>query len=828
MRKKYSVIGMTCAACESHIDKSVKKLAGVREVNVSLLTNSMIVDYDESMLSSDSIKAAVASGGYMAEEAVTTAPDIMAKAEKSMLRRLFWSLALFLPLLYVSMGAMVGLPLPAFLSGATHPLANAILQALLTTPIVVLNGHYFINGFKRLWRRAPNMDTLIAVGASAAFLYGLFAVIMITIAIMAGDKGLAETYHMNLYFESAGAILTLVTVGKYLESLSKGKTGAAIAKLIDLAPKTAIVIAEGKEIVVLAEALRIGDLILVKPGTRIPADGVIVDGASTVDESAVTGEAMPIDKAVGDHVVAATFNATGAFVFRAERVGTETTLARIVRLVEEAAASKAPIAKLADQISGVFVPVVIAIAVVAFCIWMLVGQTFAFSLAIGITVLVISCPCALGLATPVAIMVGTGKGAENGILFKSAESLEIAHKIDTVVLDKTGTVTAGKPVVASVIPITGIAESEILMIAAALESRSEHPIAIAVIAAADGLQIPTAEKFHSHSGLGVTAVIDGSACQIGNLTMMTSLGIDTAPFTSVTGQLSAAGETPVFVARDGQLLGVIAIADALKPGSRQAVSRFHALGIRTILLTGDNQATAETVRRKTGIDEVFAEVMPEGKETVIRRLQAEGHIVAMIGDGINDAIALTRADVGIAIGAGTDVAIEAADIILVKNDLNDAVTAVQLSKKTIGNVKMNLFWAFFYNVIGIPIAAGIFYVWLGLKLDPTLGSLAMSLSSVSVVLNALRLKSFQPSIDINKPMRKKGKTMKKTITVQGMSCMHCKMRVENALKAVIGVESAVVDLKKGTAVVSVAAGVADAALLKAVSDAGYDPTHIEA
>ncbi len=747
VRKKFNVSGMTCAACESHIDKSVKKLAGVRDINVSLLTNSMIVDYDESVLSDESIKAAVASGGYHADEAVSAAPDAMAKVEKSMRKRLIWSVIFFIPLLYVSMGAMIGLPLPAFLSGAVHPLINAILQASLTLPIVVLNGHYFTNGFKRLWKRAPNMDSLIAVGSSAALAYGLFAVVMIAIALHNGDAGMAESYHMNLYFESAGAILTLVTVGKYLESLSKGKTGAAIAKLIDLAPKTAIVLVAGKETIVPAEALRIGDLILVKPGTRIPADGVIVDGASTVDESAVTGEAMPVDKTVGDTVVAATFNATGAFVFRAERVGAETTLSRIVRLVEEAASSKAPIAKLADKISGVFVPVVIVIALVAFTVWMLVGQTFAFSLSIGITVLVISCPCALGLATPVAIMVGTGKGAENGILIKSAESLEITHRIDTVVLDKTGTVTAGKPAVASVIPISGVTEAEVLAIAAALEVRSEHPIARAILAAAEGFTIPVAEGFQSLSGMGVTAIVDGIDCQIGNLAMMTSIGVDPSIFATTAGQLAAAGETPVFVARAAKPLGIIAIADPLKPGSIRAISRFRALGIRTILLTGDNKATAETVRRETGIDEVFAEVLPEGKEEVIQRLQKEGHIVAMIGDGINDAIALTRADVGIAIGAGTDVAIEAADIILVKNDLNDAVTAVQLSKKTIANVKMNLFWAFFYNVIGIPIAAGVFYAWLGFKLDPTLGSLAMSFSSVSVVLNALRLKTFRPRLE---------------------------------------------------------------------------------
>jgi len=744
VRKKFAVTGMTCAACEAHVGRSVKALEGVKDVSVSLLANTMVVDFDESVLSEQAIFAAVADGGYAASEASSAAPAAVGKAERAMLVRLLGSIALFLPLLYVSMGAMIGLPLPDFLSGGHDPFFNAVVQATLAFPIAALNAHYFTNGFKRLWKRTPNMDSLIAVGASAALLYGVFASVMIGIAAAAGDHAAAASYHMDLYFESAGAILTLVTVGKYLESLSKKKTGAAIAKLVDLSPKTAILLENGVEAVVDVETLRRGDLVVVKPGARIPADGVLVEGASAVDESAVTGESMPVEKTAGDKVVAATVNATGAFVFRAERVGDDTTLSRIIRLVEEAASSKAPIAKLADRISGVFVPVVIAIAAVAFAVWLIAGATFSFALSIAITVLVISCPCALGLATPVAIMVGTGMGAEHGILVKSAESLEITHSVDTVVFDKTGTLTTGKPAVAVVRTADGVSEEEILGLSAALESRSEHPIAKAILAASHG-EVPAADDFRSVSGLGVEARVGGAVCRAGNLSLMHAAGVADSVLEAAADQLSIAGKTPVFVSRAERMIGVIGVADEVKPTSKAAVARFRAMGIRTVMLTGDVLAVAEAVRGELGIDVAIAGVLPEAKADHIRSLQEAGRIVAMIGDGVNDAIALTRADVGIAIGAGTDVAIESADIVLVRNDLNDAVTAVELSKKTIANVKTNLFWAFFYNVIGIPIAAGLLFPWFQIRLDPTLGSLAMSLSSVSVVLNALRLKTFKPT-----------------------------------------------------------------------------------
>ncbi len=744
MRKKYTVTGMTCAACEAHVTKSVQTLPGVRDVNVSLLTNAMTVDFDETTVDQATIFKAVEDGGYGASEAAA-APQAIARASDSMKRKLIVSIVLFAPLLYLSMGAMIGLPQPVWIAAGNQPLWNAIVQGMLTIPIAVVNGHFFTNGFKRLFKRQPNMDSLIAVGAGAALLYGFYVVVRIALAVGAGDHLAAHGWHMDLYFESAGAILTLVTVGKYLETISKKKTGAAIAKLVDLAPKTAILLENGIETVVPAETLRKGDLIVVKPGSRIPADGILVEGASAVDEAAITGESMPVEKKPGDRVVAATVNATGAFVMRAEQVGEDTTLSRIVRLVEEAASSKAPIAKLADKISGVFVPVVIVIALVAFLVWILAGATFSFSLSIAITVLVISCPCALGLATPVAIMVGTGKGAENGILIRSAESLEITHSIDTVVFDKTGTLTEGKPVVRSIHPAEGISESHLLKVAAALERRSEHPIAKAILAAANGLEVPEATEFRSLSGLGVFARIDDREAGIGNQALLGSLGIATDSFAPTIATLSAEGKTAVMVAEGGILIGVIAVADAVKPTSREAVARFRSLHIETVMLTGDNRVVAEAVRAELEIDKAIAEVLPEQKADHIRLLQEQGKTVAMVGDGINDAIALTRANVGIAIGAGTDVAIEAADIVLVRSDLNDAVTAVELSKKTINNVKSNLFWAFFYNVVGIPIAVGLFFPAFGFRLDPTLGSLAMSLSSVSVVLNALRLRRFKPT-----------------------------------------------------------------------------------
>ena len=771
MEKKFDVTGMTCSACSANVDKSVRKLPGVRDVNVNLLSNNMTVDYDETQVDPGRIITAVTNAGYGAGEHVRSKSkaaekpvDPAAGEYKEMKHRLLVSFLFLIPLLYLAMHHMLkmwfGLPVPDFIVSAFHGAENGITfaftQLLLLIPILYVNRKYYLVGFKTLIRRAPNMDSLIAIGSSAAVIYGIYAIFRIGYAVGHGDPGTADLFLSELYFESAGTILTLITLGKYLESRSKGKTSDAIRKMMDLAPKTATVIRDGAETEIPAEDVAVGDIVVVKPGRTIPVDGIVLEGHSSVDQSALTGESIPVEKSPGDPVIAASVNRTGYFRFRAEKVGDDTTLAQIIELMEEAGSSKAPISRLADKISGIFVPVVIVIALVASAVWLILGQTPEFALSIGIAVLVISCPCALGLATPVAIMVGTGKGAANGILIKSAQALETAHLADTVVLDKTGTVTMGKPVVTDILPADGRTGEELLLLAASLEKPSEHPLSEAVTAKAAeaDLKLKDVTDFRSLTGRGLEAVIDGTRFLAGNESLMKERGIPTDRFAKTADSLAEDGKIPLFFADGKNLLGIIAVADVIKPESREAVREFTSMGIDVILLTGDNKKTAEAIRKQLGIREAIAEVMPQDKEREVRRLMESGRKVVMIGDGINDAPALARADVGMAIGAGTDIAIESADIVLMRSDLRDAVTAIELGRATIRNIRQNLFWAFFYNTVGIPLAAGVFFSLLGWKLNPMFGAAAMSLSSVFVVTNALRLRFFKPSREKKNSRRK--------------------------------------------------------------------------
>lgn len=756
MQKKYEVMGMTCAACSAAVERSVKKLAGVNTVNVNLLSKQMVVEFDESVANSETIIKAVEGAGYQAREAQPESAankdtrseqkQVMADETHKMRSRVWISFLFLIPLMYIAMGEMLGLPFPVWLSGPEKAISYAFAQFLLTLPIVYVNRKYFQVGFKTLWRRSPNMDSLIAIGSSAAVVHGIIAIFRIGAALGQGQIDLAEQYRHDLYFETGAMILALITLGRFLEARSKSRTSEAITKLLDLAPKTAVVLREGREQEIPVEEIVVGDIIVIRPGQSIPVDGTIIEGSSAVDQSALTGESIPVEKNVGDRVVSATINKVGFFKFKAEKVGEDTTLAQIIQLVEEASASKAPIAKLADQISGIFVPIVILIALVATIVWLALGARFEFALSIGIAVLVISCPCALGLATPVAIMVGTGQGALNGILIKSAEALEIAHSVDTVVLDKTGTITEGTPKVTDVIVTGRLSEQDFLAIAASMESSSEHPLADAVQAKARelGIELNPSQDFEAVPGKGIVAVIEGRKFIAGNLALMEQYQIDTSAWQEQYGRLASEGKTPLYFANDEELLGIIAVADVIKPTSKSAIDQFKAMGIGVIMLTGDNQRTAAAIQKQLDLDQVVAEVLPQDKEEVIRKLQENSKRVAMVGDGINDAPALARADVGIAIGAGTDVAIESADIVLIRSDLKDAVTAIQLSKATVRNIKQNLFWAFFYNTLGIPLAAGVFYPLLGWNLSPMIGAAAMSLSSVFVVSNALRLKLFKP------------------------------------------------------------------------------------
>ncbi|MDL2258784.1 heavy metal translocating P-type ATPase [Eubacteriales bacterium OttesenSCG-928-K08] len=750
-KETFAITGMTCSACSARIEKTISRLDGVEQVSVNLLTNSMSVTFDEKLLSTKSIIDKVTDLGFGAqaqqkEKKQNKAPTQTADEQtKKLKNRLIVSLVFTVPLFYIAMGEMSGWPLPSFLVGMENVMVYALTQFLLALPVIIAGGPYFRVGFKNLIKRSPNMDSLIAIGSGSALLYGIFALYKIAWGLGHGDMEMAHQFMMSLYFESSAMILALITLGKYFEARTKSRTSEAIVRLMDLAPKTATVLRGGKEQTIAAEEIVSGDILIVKAGESVPADGVITDGYSSVDESAITGESLPVEKQVGDRVTGGTINKTGYFKMEATAVGEDTALAKIIQLVDEATSSKAPIAKLADKISGIFVPAVISIAIIATVVWLLLGKSFEFSLSIGISVLVISCPCALGLATPTAIMVGTGRGATNGILIKSAESLEIAHSINTVVLDKTGTVTQGRPAVTDILPIK-TNESELLSIAASLEKLSGHPLAEPIIAKAKeaGAQILEARAYELLPGQGILGEIGGRQCFAGNRRLMEAKGIDISAHSNVEKQLADEGKTPLYFARENELLGIIAVADIVKPTSKAAIARMQEMGLEVIMLTGDNARTAEAIKRQVGLERVISEVLPEDKEREVRRLQEQGRKVAMVGDGINDAPALARADVGIAIGAGTDVAIESADIGLIKSDLMDVPSAISLSRAVMRNIRQNLFWAFIYNTIGIPVAAGLLYGAFNILLNPMIAAAAMSFSSVSVVLNALRLRLFTP------------------------------------------------------------------------------------
>ena len=827
MTEKFNVTGMTCSACSAHVEKSVKKLNGVKSVNVNLLQNNMHVDFDETAVSVDDIINAVVSGGYGASVAGKEQEKKDNKIDNeisNMKFRLIVSLACLVPLMYISMGHMWGWPFLSVFHGAENGITFALTQMLLTLPIMYVNRKYYITGFKTLFHGAPNMDSLIAIGSGAAFTYGIIAIYCIGYGLGHGDKEFAHSYMMNLYFESAAMILALITLGKFLESRAKGKTSQAIEKLIDLSPKTAVVIRDGKEVTVGVDDVQIGEIVVVKAGQSVPLDGVIVEGNGAIDESAITGESIAVEKNVGDKVIGATINKSGYFKFKVEKIGEDTALSQIIHLVEEASASKAPIAKLADKVSGIFVPVVISIAVITIIVWLLLGKGVSFALSMGISVLVISCPCALGLATPTAIMVGTGKGAQYGILTKSAESLETAHQVDTVVLDKTGTITEGKPSVTDIAPV-GISDKELLQIAASIEYLSEHPLAKAIVEKADGLGFSDVADFEQIVGQGVKGNVDGKKVLAGNYKMMRENNIEVSEDEIFAND----GKTSLYFAVDNKFVGIIAVADTIKETSRQAIEDMRNMGLDVIMLTGDNAVTANAIKNKLPLSSAVAEVLPSDKEEVVRKLQQSGHKVAMVGDGINDAPALTRADVGIAIGAGTDIAIESADIVLMKSDLQDVVTSIELSHSVIKNIKENLFWAFFYNALGIPIAAGVLYGIAGLKLNPMIAALAMSFSSVFVVSNALRLRFFKPKRNNIKTVKneKENITMTKTIKINGMMCSHCTGRVGEVLNAIDGVSAEVSLDNGGQAVVTLAKDVSDDVLKKAVVDAGYEVVGIE-
>ena len=859
--EKYQVTGMTCAACQANITRTVQKLEGVQEVNVNLLSGQMQVVYDEEKTNDENIINAVKAIGYgaaMQQSQKEAKSDFRTEWEarqtraederKAMGKRLRYSVLLLIPLMYIAMGPMVGLPTLPIFEGMENALILALTQLFITLPILMLNKHFYQSGMKALVKRVPNMDSLVAMGSLAALLYGIFAIYRMAYGLGHGDMEVVHAYAHALYFESAAMIVTLVTVGKYLEAKSKAKTSDALGKLVNLAPKTAAVIRDGKEEIIPAEQVVMGDNVVIRPGERIPVDGVVTEGYGFVDQSAITGESIPVEKHKGDAVISASMNKNGSFRFQASKVGDDTTLAQIIRLVDEAGNTKAPIARLADKVSSVFVPIVICIAIVTAIVWLFAGESFEFALTNAISVLVISCPCALGLATPVAIMVGTGKAAEYGILIKSAESLETLHTIDTIVLDKTGTITLGQPSVTDVyVADSNMSEKTFLAEAAAIEMGSEHPLATAIVEKAknEGIEIPTAEEFEVIPGRGVRGKVQGASYFAGNLAYIQesqnlSKEVESRLQKEIKG-FAGEGKTPLLFFKNEEFAGMIAVADTVRSDSRKAVQRLKASGIQVVMLTGDNKLTAEAIRREVGIEQVIADVLPTEKEACIRKLQEEGHKVAMVGDGINDAPALTRADVGIAIGAGMDIAVESADVVLMKDSLYDVVTAIKLSHSVIANIRMNLFWAFFYNILGIPVAAGALYPVFGLRLSPMIGSAAMSVSSVSVVLNALRLRFFkgeQPeeketvlveNTDENKNQsnnrnleEKKGSNpMKKVMVVEGMACGHCKANVEKALMAVEGVTEAVVDLDKKEATVTLSQDVASEVLTKAVTEAGY-------
>ncbi|WP_300624963.1 heavy metal translocating P-type ATPase [uncultured Megasphaera sp.] len=859
----YQVTGMSCSACSSRVEKAVSKLEGIEKASVNLLTNSMQVDYDETILTGQAIIDAVVDAGYGASLAGGQAgtkgaspqasPANTAEQEvRQMKRRLLWSIVFLIPTVYIAMHHMLashlGIPVPSAISavfdGPENAISFAFAQFLLILPIMYLNRKYYINGFSNLLRGAPNMDSLnmdslVGMGSMASAAFGAFAIFRMGWGMGHGDWALVQTYSANLYFESAGMIVTLITVGKYLETRAKGKTSAAIEKLMKLAPKEATVLRGGVETVILVEDLAVGDEIVVRPGERIPADGIVSQGTTSIDESAITGESIPVEKQVGDKVTSATINTSGYIHVTAQRVGDDTTISQIIRLVDEASASKAPIAKIADAVAGIFVPAVITLAVAATALWYFaMGADLEFAFSIGISILVISCPCALGLATPVAIMVGTGKGAENGILIKSGEALERAHAVDTVVMDKTGTITEGKPCVTNIQALT-CSETELLALAAGMEQGSEHPLAEAIVAFGKerGVAPKAVSDFRAVFGKGVMASADGKTYYAGNAALMAKQGISIGSYTDRLDALADQGKTPLIFADNSGVIGIIAVADVEKATSAEAISRFAAMGIDVVMLTGDNARTAEAIRKRLGIPKVIAGVLPQDKERHIAELQAQGRTVAMIGDGVNDAPALAKADVGIAIGAGTDVAIESADAVLMRSDLLDAVSAVRLSKAVIKNIKENLFWAFFYNVIAIPLAAGLFYPAYGLKLNPMIGAAAMSLSSVCVVLNALRLRFFKPNHSVGTVSRetshetpntsiseqKEGEpAMKTTLHIEGMMCQHCQKHVHDALAAMDGVTDVTVNLEGKTADVTATKDITTDEFAKVITDAGYE------
>ena len=833
MIKDFTVTGMSCAACSARVEKAVSALSGVRSVSVNLLTGGMRADFDESAVSAADILSAVTNAGYGAAEkngkaarnSAGPTPEAHWDAEiRGMKRRLILSFALLIPLMYVAMGPMLGLRIPAALTGAENAANYALTQLILCLPVAYVNRAYYERGFRALIRRAPSMDTLISLGSAASLLYGVISLFFINAAVSRGDFAAADIRRHDLYFESSVMILALINLGKYLEARSKGKTGEALKKLVAMKPASALVERGGKTVEVAAEALVPGDIVWVKPGSRVPADGVLLDGAS-IDESAITGESMPADKEPGDRVTAATVNLNRFFRMRVTHAGEDTAFAKIIRMVEDAGAGKAPIARLADRISGVFVPVVMGISVVTAAIWALSGAEFSFALSRAISVLVISCPCALGLATPVAIMVGTGRGADAGILIRSGEALERAHEVSCVVMDKTGTLTLGRPRVMRVVP-GKLSEDALLSAAAALEGFSEHPLSRAVTeeAARRGLKLPQAADFEAVPGRGVRGTVDGRALRGGNAAWLRETGADLSAYSEALDAISAAGETPLVFADGSDVLGIISAADEAKPTAGEAVRALSDLGIEVVMLTGDNARTAEAIAGRLGISRVISGVMPADKAGEIERLKREGRVVAMVGDGVNDAPALKTADVGIAIGAGADVAVESADIILMHSDPLDVAGAIGLSRETIKNIRQNLFWAFFYNALGIPVAAGALYPAFGLTLNPMIAAAAMSVSSVFVVTNALRLR--RAKIDSAKPAAiKKEESPVITMKVEGMMCPHCQARVKKALEALPGV-TADVDLEKNEARVTCAGPVDREALRKAVTDAGYDVTGI--
>ncbi len=833
---KFDVTGMTCSACQAHVEKAVRNINGVKSVNVNLLQNFMQVELDENITDALQIVSAVEYAGYGASESGAKSAektyDNSDELEK-MKKRLIYSVCFLVPLFYICMGHMIGLPVPSILSGHENMMIFALTQLLFTVPIIALNFHFFRNGFKNLIHRSPNMDSLIALGASAAFVYSLYGTYMTAYFMGRNEFGTAHGYMMNLYYESCGMILTLITVGKYLEEKSKRKTSDAVGKLVSLAPKTAIVIRDGKETEIPASDIAIGDIFILKAGASVPCDSTVIEGSCSVDQSALTGESIPVEKNIGDTLMSASVSTGGFVKCRCDRAEKDSTLSQIISLVEEASASKAPIARLADKISGVFVPVVIGIAVVSAILWIVITNDFSMALKSAISVLVISCPCSLGLATPTAIMVGTGKGAQNGILIKSAESLETAHHISTVVLDKTGTCTEGKPSVKEII-LNEITEDEFLTLIGSLEKNSSHPLAKAVIeyCSEKNIDFKSCTDYTETAGGGISGKVNGKSIIVGNRRIMEQNKIDISDLVSEAEKMAEDGEIPLYIAVDGRIAGIISLADRIKATSGEAISLFKSINIKTVMLTGDNVKTAQAIASQLDIDEIHAELLPKDKTSIIKKLQENGERVAMIGDGINDAPALASADIGIAVGAGQDIALESADIVLMKSDLRDAAESIRLSRATIRNIKQNLFWALFYNALGIPLAAGLFYPVLHWQLNPMFGAAAMSLSSVCVVTNALRLNFFKTQkssieeikIEPNKVIENHGKEvnlMKKTMKIEGMMCSHCTGMVTKVLNAIDGV-SAKVSLDDKCAYIEISKEVSDEILIKAVTDAGYD------